>query len=127
EEGSSGASGTDAPAQDADDAARRAKVESTLHALLGRMELPATLDVRDLPDGSFSVAVRFATLRPGVQAGRRSPFMDSLQFLTNKLLHQPRTPGRRWVTLGAMEHPPPRGPKPVKANGAATPVEPVAE
>jgi predicted RNA-binding protein Jag len=123
DEGAAAGSTGDAPAQDPEQGARRAKVEATLHALLERMEMPATLDVRDVPDGSFSVAVRFATLPPGVHAGRRSPFMDSLQFLTNKLLHQPRTPGRRWVTLGAMEHPPPRGPKPVKANGAAAPAE----
>jgi len=125
--GDAGTSGEGTPVPDADHGARRARVEETLTELLGRMEMPATLDVRDLADGTFSVAVRFAALPPGVQVGRRSPFMDSLQFLTNKLLHQPRTPGRRWVSLGAMEHPPERGAKPAKANGAAAPTEPAGE
>lgn len=115
--------GQDAEAQ----AAHRGRVEATLQALLERMSMPATLDVRDLPDGTFSVAVYFTTLPPGVVPGRRSPFMDSLQFLTNKLLHPPRTPGRRWVTLGAMEHLAPRGPKPVKAQGSAAAAEPTPE
>lgn len=86
----------------------QARVEKLLGDILGLMGFPARLDMRDSPDGSLSVALHFeAGPPPGVENGRRSQVVDSLQFLLNKMMHRPGVE-RRWVVLGAGVHPEPR-------------------
>ncbi len=86
----------------------RPRVEKLLGDILGLMGFPARLDMQDAADGSLSVALHFeAGPPPGVEGGRRSQVLDSLQFLLNKMLHRPGV-DRRWVVLGSGAHPEPR-------------------
>ncbi|RKH11802.1 hypothetical protein D7V97_10125 [Corallococcus sp. CA053C] len=86
----------------------RPRVERLLTDILGLMGYPARLDLQDAADGSLSVALHFeAGPPPGVEPGKRSQVLDSLQFLLNKMLHRPGVE-RRWVMLGANGHPEPR-------------------
>ncbi|WP_244237857.1 hypothetical protein [Corallococcus llansteffanensis] len=83
-------------------------MERLLTDILGLMGYPARLDLQDAADGSLSVALHFeAGPPPGVEPGKRSQVLDSLQFLLNKMLHRPGVE-RRWVMLGANGHPEPR-------------------
>ncbi len=90
---------------------RRAQAVSMLEQLLRTMEIPATLEAKDLPDGSVSIAVMPGVELPGVPLGRRSPVGDALQYLLNKLVNKPGTE-RRWIAVGLGGHPEPRGTKP---------------
>ncbi len=109
----------------------RARVERLLTDILGLMGFPARLEFQDASDGSLAVALHFeAGLPPGVENGKRSQVVDSLQFLLNKMLHRPGVE-RRWVLLGAGVFPEPRprrepqAPAPAApANGAAAPRPP---
>ncbi len=86
----------------------RARVERLLTDILGLMGYPARLEFQDASDGSLAVALHFeAGLPPGVENGKRSQVVDSLQFLLNKMLHRPGVE-RRWVLLGAGVFPEPR-------------------
>jgi predicted RNA-binding protein Jag len=86
----------------------RPRVERLLTDILGLMGFPARLDFKDASDGSLSVAVHFqGEAPPGVEAGKRSQVVDSLQFLLNKMLHRPGNE-RRFVLVGAGVHPEPR-------------------
>ena len=78
-------------------------------------DVPATLDVKDGPDGGISIAVALGTELPGVALGRRGTFVDALQFLVNKLTHRPGSE-RRWVSLGLGEHPAPRIQRPPRTS-----------
>ncbi|MGZ6133502.1 MAG: hypothetical protein ACXWK9_03540, partial [Myxococcaceae bacterium] len=78
---------------------RRAQAVSMLEQLLRAMEIPATIDAKDLPDGSVSIAVMPGVELPGVPLGRRSPVGDALQYLLNKLVNKPGTE-RRWIAVG---------------------------
>jgi predicted RNA-binding protein Jag len=106
----------------------RGRVEKLLPDILGLMGYPARLEFRDASDGSLAVALHFeAGPPPGVENGKRSQVLDSLQFLLNKMLHRPGAE-RRWVLLGAGIFPEPRqrkeaqAPAPApSANGAAAP------
>jgi predicted RNA-binding protein Jag len=101
---------------------RRAQAVSVLEQLLRAMDLPATLEAKDLPDGSLSIAVTPTVELPGVALGRRSPLGDALQYLVNKLVNKPGQE-RRWIAVGLGGHPEPRGSKPARAPVvAATPV-----
>ena len=101
---------------------RRAQAVSTLEQLLRTMEIPATLEAKDLPDGSVSIAVTPGVDLPGVPLGRRSPMGDALQYLVNKLVNRPGTE-RRWIAVGLGGHPEPRGTKPPQRPAvAAAPV-----
>jgi predicted RNA-binding protein Jag len=101
----------------------RARVERLLTDILGLMGFPARLEFKDAADGSLSVALQFeAGLPPGVELGKRSQVVDSLQFLLNKMLHRPGVE-RRWVVLGAGAHPEPRGSKPAPAVQAQAPAQ----
>jgi predicted RNA-binding protein Jag len=89
----------------------RARVERLLTDILGLMGFPARLEFQDVPDGSLAVALHFEAGAPaGVETGRRSQVVDSLQFLLNKMLHRPGVE-RRWVLLGAGALPEPRARK----------------
>jgi predicted RNA-binding protein Jag len=106
----------------------RARVERLLTDILGLMGYPARMEFQDASDGSLAVALHFeAGPPPGVENGKRSQVVDSLQFLLNKMLHRPGAE-RRWVLLGAGVIPEPRPRKEPQAaapapapNGAAAP------
>jgi len=106
----------------------RARVERLLTDILGLMGYPARMEFQDASDGSLAVALHFeAGPPPGVESGKRSQVVDSLQFLLNKMLHRPGAE-RRWVLLGAGVFPEPRPRKEPQAavaapgpNGAAAP------
>ncbi len=86
----------------------RPRVERLLTDILGLMGFTARLDFKDASDGSLSVALHFqGDLPPGVEPGKRSQVVDSLQFLLNKMLHRPGSE-RRFVLVGAGIHPEPR-------------------
>ena len=97
---------------------RRTQALAVLEQLLRAMEVPATLEAKDLPDGSVSIAVTPGVEMPGVPLGRRSPVGDALQYLLNKLVNKPGLE-RRWIAVGLGGHPEPRGPKPARASVAA--------
>jgi len=99
---------------------RRAQAVSVLEQLLRAMDVPATLETRDLPDGSISIAVTPGVDLAGIAPGRRSPLGDALQYLVNKLVNKPGQE-RRWIAVGLGGHPELRGPKPARA-----PVAPAA-
>ncbi|WP_164019255.1 hypothetical protein [Pyxidicoccus trucidator] len=105
----------------------RPRVEKLLGDILGLMGFPARLDMQDAADGSLSVALHFdAGPPPGVENGRRSQVVDSLQFLLNKMMHRPGVE-RRWVVLGAGAHPEPRQrrePQAAQPPAAAAPASP---
>jgi predicted RNA-binding protein Jag len=112
----------------------RARVERLLTDILGLMGFPARLEFQDASDGSLAVALHFeAGAPPGVENGKRSQVVDSLQFLLNKMLHRPGAE-RRWVLLGAGVIPEPRprkepqapAPAPAPANGPAAAPRPAA-
>jgi predicted RNA-binding protein Jag len=89
---------------------RRTQAVAVLEQLLRGMDLPATLDTRDLPDGGLSIAVTPGVELPGVALGRRTPLGDALQYLVNKLVNKPGQE-RRWIAVGIGAHPEPRGAK----------------
>jgi predicted RNA-binding protein Jag len=111
---------------------RRAQAVALLEQLLRAMDVPATLETKDLPDGSISIAVTPGVDLAGVVSGRRSPLGDALQYLVNKLVNKPGQE-RRWVSIGFGAHPEPRGqklPRPPHqisapmTNGSASPAVP---
>ncbi|MBN1206491.1 MAG: hypothetical protein JXB05_16510 [Myxococcaceae bacterium] len=110
----------------------RARVERLLTDILGLMGFPARLEFQDASDGSLAVALHFEAGAPaGVETGKRSQVVDSLQFLLNKMLHRPGVE-RRWVLLGAGVFPEPRprkepqAPAPAPAASAAPAPRPPA-
>ncbi|NVI99435.1 hypothetical protein HV824_15070 [Myxococcus sp. AM009] len=116
------------PDSGASSAEFRGRVEKLLGDILGLMGFPARLDMKDGADGSLSVALHFEPAPPpGVEVGRRSQVVDSLQFLLNKMLHRPGA-DRRWVMLGAGMHPEPRQRREPQAAAAqaAAPAAPAA-
>ena len=68
---------------------KRVQVERVLCDIFALMEFPATLEFKEAPDGGLAVAVHFQSEVPGVQAGKRSTLIDSLQFLVNKVVNRP--------------------------------------
>jgi hypothetical protein len=116
-------------------AERRAEAERVVRELLGHMGFAARLELRDMPDGGIGMAVHFEGEPPqGVQAGRRTPVMDALQFIANKLFNKPGQE-RRWLSLAAFALPEPRVPgggakKPAPAGASpegASPAAPAAQ
>jgi predicted RNA-binding protein Jag len=99
---------------------RRAQAVSVLEQLLRAMDVPATLETRDLPDGSISIAVTPGVELAGILPGRRSPLGDALQYLVNKLVNKPGQE-RCWVAVGVGGHPEPRGAKPARPQPAPAP------
>ncbi|HVE84843.1 MAG TPA: hypothetical protein VND93_18430 [Myxococcales bacterium] len=98
------------PAEAAEDAARkRAKTTEVLEEVLRRMELNGRAEVKDGPDGGISVALFVEGEVPQGQ-GRRSNFVDAIQFLANKIVNRPGT-SRRWISIGLGAHPEPRPPR----------------
>jgi predicted RNA-binding protein Jag len=99
---------------------RRAQAVAVLEQLLRSMDVRATLDTKDLPDGSISISVTPEVELAGVAVGRRSPLGDALQYLVNKLVNKPGQE-RRWIAIGLGSHPEPRGSKPPRASVATPP------
>jgi len=99
---------------------RRTQAVAVLEQLLRAMDVPATLEAKDLPDGSISIAVTPGVELAGVVSGRRSPLGDALQYLVNKLVNKPGQE-RRWVAVGVGGHPEPRGPKSARPQPAPAP------
>jgi predicted RNA-binding protein Jag len=97
---------------------RRVRAVEVLEQILRDMDVPATLEAKDLPDGGISISVQPGVDLQGLAPGRRSPVGDALQYLVNKLVNRPGLE-RRWVSVGIGGHPEPRGPKPVRAPVAA--------
>jgi predicted RNA-binding protein Jag len=97
----------------------RPRVERLLTDILGLMGFPARLDFKDASDGSLSVALHFqGELPPGVEQGKRSQVVDSLQFLLNKMLHRPGNE-RRFLLVGVGVHPEPRSERLKREQAAA--------
>jgi len=86
---------------------KREQAAHVIGEILRLMGFPATLDLKDAPDGGISVALQFAGEVPGVHAGKRSHLIDSLQFIANKIVNRP-TGERRWISIGVDQHPEPR-------------------
>jgi len=98
------------PAAAAEDAARkRAKTTEVLEEVLRKMELAGRAEVKDGPDGGISVALFVDGEVPQGQ-GRRSNFIDAIQFLANKIVNRPGT-SKRWISIGLGAHPEPRPPR----------------
>jgi len=86
---------------------KRAWATRVVGEILEQMGVKPQLEVRDAPDGGISIAVQLAGEMPGVQVGKRSPVVDALQFLANKLVNRPGSE-RRWISIGIGGHPEPR-------------------
>ena len=97
---------------------RRAQAVAALEQLLRAMDIPATLETKDMPDGGISIAVTPSVELAGVVSGRRSPVGDALQYLVNKLVNKPGQE-RLWVAIGLGAHPEPRGQRPARPVAAA--------
>lgn len=95
---------------------KRSQTQALLSGILERMEYPATLDFKDMPDGGIGVAVHFDGALPGITPGKRSFLVDSLQFLLNKAINRPQHP-KRWISLGVNAFPEPRPPRPEGTQG----------
>lgn len=88
---------------------KRPQVELLLGDVFRLMDYPATLDFKDMPDGSLGVSVHFEGELPGITPGKRSYLVDSVQFWLNKVVNRPNVP-RRWVNLAVDGFPEPRMP-----------------
>ncbi|HVE83465.1 MAG TPA: hypothetical protein VND93_11480 [Myxococcales bacterium] len=98
------------PAAAAEDAAKkRAKTTEVLEEVLRKMDLSGRAEVKDGPDGGISVALFVEGEVPQGQ-GRRSNFVDAIQFLANKIVNRPGT-SKRWISIGLGAHPEPRPPR----------------
>jgi predicted RNA-binding protein Jag len=86
---------------------KRQVAHALLEELLERMEFRVKVESRDGEDGGIAVALFPEGELPGLAAGRRSPVLEALQFLVNKVVNPPTTQ-RRWVTLGVGGYPVPR-------------------
>lgn len=92
---------------------RRTQAVAVLEQLLRAMDVPATLEVKELPDGSLSIAVSPGVELPGVAMGRRSPLAEALQYLVSRLVNKPGQE-RTWFAIGLGGHPEPRGARPAR-------------
>lgn len=86
---------------------KRELAQKLVEGVVRLMGLSGTAEVQDAADGGISIALFLAEEIPGLQEGKRSHLLESLQFLMNKMVNrQPQ--GRRWIALGVGGHPPPR-------------------
>jgi predicted RNA-binding protein Jag len=99
--------GQSTPAGDRD---KRAWAEEVLAELLRLAGLRARLEVKETagPQGGLGLSVALFPEEeiPGLQAGRRSPLVESLQFLANKIVN--RGPDKKWIAIAVGGHPEPR-------------------
>jgi predicted RNA-binding protein Jag len=102
---------------------KRAWATRVVGEILEHMGVKPQLEVKDAADGGISIAVQLAAEVPGVQVGKRSPVVDALQFLANKLVNRPGSE-RRWISIGIGGHPEPRvreGKRPPEQPAATAP------
>jgi predicted RNA-binding protein Jag len=117
---------------------KRAWAEEVIGDLLRLVGLRARLEVKEIasPPGGLglSVALFPEEENAGLQAGKRSPLVESLQFLANKIVN--RGPEKKWIAIGVGAHPEPRVPaaKPARVDpgpkggpGAPVPAAPKAQ
>lgn len=103
---------TPAPAE------RKAQAETLVKGIFERMDYPARLELKDMPDGGIGIACHFDGELPGITAGKpRSWLVDCVQFLVNKSVNRP-TVEKRWVTLGVNAFPELRSERPEKKEAA---------
>jgi predicted RNA-binding protein Jag len=100
---------------------KREAAAKLVEELLERMEMSARIESKDVEDGSIALALHFEQPVPGLQPGRRSAFVDSLQFVANKMLNRPGAL-RRWIALGVNAFPEPRPPRVEKPREVSAPV-----
>lgn len=108
---------------------KKAETTRVLSEVLGHMGVKATLEVKDVADGSVSIAMMIDGDSAGMVVGKRNHVVDSLQFLINKIIN--KTPqSRRYINLGVGEHPaprqqkqPPAPPAPKEKAAAAPPAQ----
>jgi len=86
---------------------KRAWAARVVGDILEHMGVKPQLEAKDAADGGISIAVQLSAEVPGVQIGKRSPVVDALQFLANKLVNRPGSE-RRWISIGIGGHPEPR-------------------
>ena len=86
---------------------KRAWASRVVGEILEHMGVKPQLEAKDAADGGISIAVQLSAEVPGVQIGKRSPVVDALQFLANKLVNRPGSE-RRWISIGIGGHPEPR-------------------
>ena len=106
---------TDAGPSEPTGAAERDKrtwTEEVLGELLRLSGLRARLEVKELPapqgGPALSVALFPEEEIAGLHPGKRSPLVESLQFLANKIVN--RGPEKKWIAIGVGGHPEPRSP-----------------
>lgn len=92
---------------------KREWTEEVMGELIRLMGVRAKVEVKDIEateqiPASVSVAVTPEEEVPGLQAGKRSPVADALQFLANKIIN--RGADKRWINVGIGGHPEPRTP-----------------
>src|SRR5215472_17820439 len=83
---------------------KRAWAARVVGEILEHMGVKPQLEAKDAADGGISIAVQLSAEVPGVQIGKRSPVVDALQFLANKLVNRPGS-DRRWISIGIGGHP----------------------
>jgi predicted RNA-binding protein Jag len=117
---------------------KRAWAEEVIGDLLRLTGLRARLEVKEIASSvggmGLSVALFPEEENAGLQTGKRSPVVESLQFLANKIVN--RGPEKKWIAIGVGSHPEPRVPggKPPRAeptpkaagNASGTPPAPRA-
>jgi len=109
---------------------KRAWAARVVGEILEHMGVKPQLEAKDAADGGISIAVQLTAEVPGVQIGKRSPLVDALQFLANKLVNRPGSE-RRWISIGIGGHPEPRvregkrSPEPAAASAPAARSAPV--
>jgi predicted RNA-binding protein Jag len=93
---------------------KRAWAEEVLGELLRLTGLRARLEVKEIAPAqgapTLSVALFPEEEMAGLHPGKRSPLVESIQFLANKIVN--RGPEKKWITIGVGSHPEPRPPAP---------------
>ena len=108
---------TEASSPAGSDGAKSAEATRVLTELLAHMGISAALEAKDAEDGSLSIRVIIEGDGAGLAPGKRTPLLESIQFLINKIVN--KTPqSRRWINLGIGEHPAPRAAQQPRAPAA---------
>ena len=91
---------------------KREWAEEVIGDLLRLSGLRARLEVKEIasPVGGMGLSVALFPEEEiaGLQVGKRSPVVESLQFLANKIVN--RGPEKKWIAIGVGSHPEPRVP-----------------
>ena len=89
---------------------KRAWAEEVVGELLRLSGLRVRLEVKELAPSNggptLSVALFPEEEIAGLHPGKRSPLLESIQFLANKIVN--RGPEKKWIAIGVGSHPEPR-------------------